>query len=231
MEVATVALRENIKMNRKAIDPNNPDVEQFLFDLEAWNVALANTLRPVLERLIRQGALDAAADVNVAINFDALNPLVLTELEEYTGFLARSVNEVTRERLRMVLSDAIANGTQRQDLITRVRSIMGDGASRYRAEMIARTELTRAHARGRDVQYRQMGAKRKVWYAGVDACEFCRAIDGTTIGIDDRFFDKGSQLIVQNEAGNDVNLLLDYEDVRHPPLHPHCNCEVKYEFD
>jgi SPP1 gp7 family putative phage head morphogenesis protein len=217
-------------MNRKAIDPNNPDVSPYLLDLSVWNITLANTLRPTLERMIRQGILDAAADVNVTLSFDALNELVLTELEEYTGFLARSVNEVTQERLRMVLSDGIANGATRYDLVNRVRSILGEGASRYRAEMIARTELTRAHARGRDVQYKQMGAVRKVWYAGIDACPFCRAIDGTVIGIDEKFFGTGEQLIVEHE-GRDINLLLDYEDVRHPPLHPHCNCEVKYEFD
>lgn len=217
-------------MNRKAIDPNNADVDIYLLDLSAWNIALANTLRPTLERLIRQGILDAAADVNISLSFDALNELVLTELENYTGFLAQSVNTTTQERLRMVLSDAIANGAPRHELVNRVRSILGESASRYRAEMIARTEATRAHARGRDVQYRQMGAKRKIWYAGIDACPFCRAIDGTVIGIDEDFFKTGEQLIVEHE-GRDINLMLDYEDVRHPPLHPHCNCEVVYEFE
>lgn len=217
-------------MNRKAIDPKDPNVEHYLFDPVVWDAKLVSILQPILERYIREGILDAATELNVTVSLDALNVRVPQLLEEYTGFLVRSVNEVTREKLRMVLSDAIVNGATRRDLINKVQSILGSSGSRYRAEMIARTELARAHARGRDAQYKEMGAARKVWYAGIDACPFCRAIDGTTISIDEKFFGTGEQLIVEHE-GREINLLLDYEDVKHPPLHPHCNCEVRYEFD
>lgn len=86
---------------------------------------------------------------------------------------------------------------------------------RYRAHMIARTELSFAHNNGEYQAVRQaqaqgyMGQCLKEWVTADDVrvCARCKAMDGTRVGIDATFPD-----------GGDLT----------PPLHPHCRCVVNY---
>jgi len=89
---------------------------------------------------------------------------------------------------------------------------------RYRAMMIARTELAFAYNNGNDRAMRQaqneglIGDYRKKWATADDerVCDRCGPLDGVTIGKDELFIDS---------TGHAVLL---------PPLHPHCRCAVEY---
>lgn len=85
---------------------------------------------------------------------------------------------------------------------------------RYRAHMIARTELSFAHNTGEYYAVRQaqgrgyIGQCVKEWVTSHDArvCALCRAMDRKRVPIDSAF--------------PDADLT--------PPLHPHCRCVVNY---
>lgn len=86
---------------------------------------------------------------------------------------------------------------------------------RYRAHMIARTELSFAHNNGEYHAVRQaqaqgyIGRVVKKWVTAADerVCDKCRAMDGVTVEMDAPF------------PGADLT----------PPYHPHCRCVVNYE--
>lgn len=86
---------------------------------------------------------------------------------------------------------------------------------RYRAQMIARTELAFGYNAGhhgatKDAQAQgYIGDCKKKWLTAYDerVCPICSAMDGETVGMDDPF-------------SNGVQL---------PPAHPHCRCAVAYE--
>lgn len=86
---------------------------------------------------------------------------------------------------------------------------------RYRAQMIARTELAYGYNAGhhgatKDAQAQgYIGDCKKKWLTAYDdrVCDICSAMDGETVGMDDQF---------------SIGVLL-------PPAHPHCRCAVAYE--
>lgn len=95
--------------------------------------------------------------------------------------------------------------------------------SRYRGQMIARTEFAFAHNHGAHMGVKAaqaanlMGKCRKVWcIADTDrTCELCRSLDGVTIEMDEDF---------------NFPTKLTYPGIRQqPPAHPHCMCGVLYE--
>lgn len=93
---------------------------------------------------------------------------------------------------------------------------------RYRAEMIARTEMATAYHQGNDAAVRQGIAQgllpkmKKVWSTARDGkvCSMCLALEGMEVDLDSRFKGEQGRRIVQ--------ILL-------PPAHPHCACAVLYE--
>ena len=93
---------------------------------------------------------------------------------------------------------------------------------RYRAQMIARTELAFAYNQGEDTAVRQaqeqglMGRTEKRWRTADDerTCEICGALDGKQIEMDEGFE------FPTNLKGETIR--------RTPPAHPQCRCEVEY---
>lgn len=95
--------------------------------------------------------------------------------------------------------------------------------SRYRGQMIARTELGFAYNQGAHMGVKAaqsanlMGPCRKRWCIAKSErnCEVCKALDGKIIEMDDEF---------------NFHTNLTYPGIRlHPPAHPHCMCGVLYE--
>lgn len=95
---------------------------------------------------------------------------------------------------------------------------------RYRAQMIAETEMAFAYQHGEyeAVKMAQaqgyMGTVQKVWSTAYDrgVCSICRNLEGTAIGMDEDFeFGKKPLLF----AGQRLT----------PPAHPLCRCAVEYK--
>ncbi len=62
----------------------------------------------------------------------------------------------------------------------------------------------------------------KTWHVrGPNPCASCRALNGTTVGIDGQF---------DRTAGAPERILPVYRDLYRPPRHPQCHCRVSYGF-
>lgn len=94
---------------------------------------------------------------------------------------------------------------------------------RYRANMIAETEMAFAYQHGEyeAVKMAQaqglMGVVEKVWSTAYDdgVCDICNGLEGQTIGIDDNFNFKLNKLLFGGQRLT-------------PPAHPQCRCAVEY---
>ena len=93
---------------------------------------------------------------------------------------------------------------------------------RYRAQMIARTELAFSYNQGQFLAVKQaqeqnlMGRCKKVWVTADTerTCSTCNALDGKEIEMDEDF------AIQTNLKGSLIK--------RCPPAHPHCMCAINY---
>ncbi len=93
---------------------------------------------------------------------------------------------------------------------------------RQRAYTIAHTEMAFAFNKGMDETIRQaqakglMGQMKKKWVtAGTGkVCDVCKALNGTSVGMDEEFAFKGKELY----PGQKLT----------PPAHPRCRCAVQY---
>jgi len=93
-----------------------------------------------------------------------------------------------------------------------------------RAELIARTEVSRASGFAQETVYEEVGAVGKQWSTAIDerVCEFCGEMDGKIVGVTENYWEKGDE--VAGEAGGILPIGLD--DVSSPPLHPACRCDL-----
>lgn len=220
--------------SRKFVERDPAD--RILPDKAEWDVILAELASSHLRAAVLRGARIAAAQYDVALSFDVVNPLVIEFLQNYTALMANRVNETIRERLRAVLIEAIESGQHGRALRDAVMEAMSGEANAARAEMIARTEVARAEYAGGQEQARESGARRKIWKANQDACEFCRAIDGMVTDIEEPFFRVGDQIALEQDDSTEEEptahvMRLDYSDTPHPPLHPRCRCFEVFEWD
>lgn len=176
---------------------------------EVWR-QLSATLQTALAGLATSQAADAvraaidasgseATDAEIAGMLDVANENAVAWAAERAGELITSISETTRDGVRDIVRQAIADGasnTALADLLSTAYEFSGD-----RAEMIARTETAYAEASGTLDGWMASGVvEGKVWLADAEACDECLPLDGEEVGLDESF-----------SSGDDA-----------PPLHPNC---------
>lgn len=163
---------------------------------------------------------DRVEDI-VASTFDVFNKEVTEWVDDYTFKFAKAINDETESIVR----DTIKYGTETglsNDQISNLLSDKMDTMSKMRADRIARTESTRAMTHGQKEMLKATKlVKSLVWRASPDCCDFCQAIDGKTVGVEEDFFKRGDVI----EAGGN-KLSINYENVGVPPCHVNCRCSV-----
>lgn len=185
-----------------------PTADKAVSDAD-WDVlsdAILASLQEVYEEAFKAEALNANADFE--------DQLVNTEAADYAttraAELVTQVSKSTRNRLRLVIRDAINNG---QTQVTLAKAIVDDFAfSRERASTIARTELAFAASDAHRNVATRAGAVGKRWLLSNDEniCDICEANrDQGVIRIDEDF-----------DSGDNV-----------PPAHPNCQCDVEYVYE
>lgn len=99
------------------------------------------------------------------------------------------------------------------------------------AELIARCETVQAQRLGSLYSARNLsetlGVKlQKVWRTTGDGntCDFCKHMEGTTIGLDSTYLPTGASIEV-----NDRAYVNNFEDMTTPNGHPNCRCYEDYE--
>jgi len=123
--------------------------------------------------------------------------------EQHCAKLITNMNDETKSRLAQVVSEAIDNKSGIDGLARTLKSEF-DHMSKYRAEMIARTETCDALEQAFMDRSEAMGITGKEWVT-FDPCEICQANEDEGVVPLDHVFSSG--------------------DVR-PPAHPNCRCAL-----
>jgi len=152
-----------------------------------------------------QGKLD---DLDMHIVFDVTNPRVKQWIEDYTFKFSENLEVVNSEKLRVILDTGFEQGKTIPELMAEVKQCF-DSWDTYRAEIISRTETSRASNESAIEAYRQSGVvEQKQWLTAPDCCDICAEMDGEVVALEEPFFDD------------------DYGDGMAPPKHPNCRCSV-----
>jgi HK97 family phage portal protein len=205
--------------------------------------AIVEALSPYIREAIQTGVnigLDTVSKVATEVDFDLerqdLSAYADSESIRLSRQTAAGVVETQSVRVREILGTGLENGESSDQLASRVQEWAegqkDEDGSWSRARTIARTEAMRA-ARSAEVEaWDATGmVKGKTWLLAPDPCEFCdaaaKAFGANPIGLGETFYKKGDTL-----AGADGGtMILDFEDVAGPPLHPNCRCSMQPQLE
>lgn len=111
-----------------------------------------------------------------------------------------------------------------------IRKQVDSSLPAYRAEMIARNEVVNGEREGalqsaKDIAGQYGLTINKVWVTEPDACDICSAMDGRTVGVEEKFFTNNEILT------GGIQLVNDYASGDTPDAHPNCRCSFKFEVE
>lgn len=159
------------------------------FDLARWTKTFRVEARELTGSIVEEAGRLAAHEVGLATGFNVKDPAIIRGIESQVQQFAESVNETTWRKLKDELQAGIEAGESTDTLAARVDEVMGDRI-RSSAEVIARTEVTRATSYGTTEGWRQSGVvKKKRWLAALDSRTRPSHAEahGQTVGLDDDF--------------------------------------------
>uniref|UniRef100_A0A6M3M6I0 Putative portal protein n=1 Tax=viral metagenome TaxID=1070528 RepID=A0A6M3M6I0_9ZZZZ len=181
-------------------------------------------LSPIITSLIKESGQFAIDEVVPEREFDMKDKDVEMFLDTQVIKFSSEVNRTTNKRIRQELKEGISKG-EGVDLLRKRIELVFEEATKERALMIARTETARAAGFGTVEAYRQSGVvSGKQWLTAFDerTCEWCGAMNGEIVELDDNYFEKGDVFTGRDGGKLDVG----YGAVDYPPLHPNCRCTI-----
>jgi hypothetical protein len=203
-------------------------VESLLFSRDKWNKQFAKRVNDMIARTADDGVDFGEAQIEGLAEFEIGRTQVEAFLEKYKVRLSKTiwpdVNDETYEQLREAMIEGVAENEGITELRKRIDTIF-DNSIKYRSELIARTETVRAYNAGTVESWKiSEVVKGKSWLTERDGnqCEYCDAMDGVSVGLDENFFDKGDE--IEGESGG--VMMADYGDIAYPSLHPNCRCSL-----
>ncbi|MHB9037070.1 MAG: minor capsid protein [Armatimonadota bacterium] len=153
----------------------------------------ASAQMPFYRDLTPDGVDKLTTSVFTLIDTDALDFLA-----NYTIVLIDDVGTELESGIKRTILSGIINGKGARDIVRDLGSVIEDKESfrnagskvfskaQYRMEMIARTEVLRAHNQGRIKFHKQVGVQKLEWMTMEDerTCPVCGALDGKQFDID-----------------------------------------------
>lgn len=145
------------------------DVNQIAASCDEYE--LVEVIKPQELACVESFGAQAVAAIGSGISFDISNPRAIEFLAKNAAERMNMVNVVTQDRVKAKLQEvreAISAGVLRGDPLDELQSAIEDvfgWSKRYRSQLIARTEVTRASNFGRLEGYRQAGIEKKQWLA------------------------------------------------------------------
>jgi hypothetical protein len=200
-----------------------------LFDVKEWIGITIDAVTPIITNLAKDEATAALAMIGADHQDILANDSIKTALDRGISKMARSYNETTLQQLKDVIGEKLNQdgGTNLAELTNAVDGVYSFADER-RAGLIAKTESYRAANWANKEAWAQSGVVKTVkWYTSEqdNVCEFCKALEGTEIDIDENFLDSGDTM-----TGADGGVLTaDYGDIGGPPAHPACACYLRPE--
>lgn len=214
--------RRIILANLKKLKPKAHDVkgdslvDSILYPKRKFIEQLAAETRTILLALVEAEGTRVLDMLELGVEFDVTNPNVTRWLNDYTPKFSEALEQVNTDKLRATLTEGMEAGETIPELMARVNETY-DSFDRYRAEIIARSETSRASNEAALESYRQSGVvQRKVWMTAPDCCDICAELDGQVVALEGEFF--SSDYDVEGEG-------------QMPPRHPNCRCTVAADID
>ena len=193
--------------------------------IEAWLAAhgidpWASGFEPLMFALTQEQMADWGAALGIDWTLD--NPAVASFIREYSFEFARRINQTTTNSIRDMMTQAQTEGWSMTRMIDEIRSIYS-GWGGTRAEEIARSETIRSSNAGELEAFREAGIETQEWYASIDerTCVFCGEMHGKQLAVGGVWQSAGSEMTIDGQR-----LVMDYGDVKYPPLHPFCRCTI-----
>lgn len=187
------------------IDDILPPRSEFIRDLSAEAKKLFSAM------LLERGSA-YANELDVGIAFDLANPRVQDWLRKYSIEFSKNMAAADADKIKRQLMEGLEAGETIPELMSRIKDEFRTWEWN-RAEVVARTESSRANNRAAQEAYEQSGVvEEKQWMTAPDCCEICNDLDGMVVGLKEDFFEA------------------DYESGEGPPRHPNCRCTVTAYF-
>lgn len=189
------------------------DVDMNLvFDFDKWVAQFYKTGYPLEAMSVGEGINNAKQYIKD--NFGAESLLTLESdtvarfLQSKTMKFAKDVNQTTREAIRHAIDEALGEGETIDEIARRVKGVF-EKASRFRAQMIARTETIGASNQGTLMAYKDAGIPlKKKWFAAMDERtrdSHKRAHKLAAVDLDKPFVFEGEKGTVRMNAPGDPN--------------------------
>lgn len=148
-------------------------------------------------------------------------------MEDRVELVVSKLDETAAKVAREVLSNTEAEGLT----VEQIKAKLADVMPAARAETIARNETVYAYRAGSLENAKNLAKEynlkmKKTWYAQPDACDICKAMNGSTVDISDPFPDgadgeDGIRYAWEHNKYNDNGEI--------PQAHVNCRCVPQYE--
>lgn len=148
--------------------------------------------------------------------------------ERYLGRIGTGYADQTADSIRKILGEGILEQQTKAEIEDRLRGVILGPDNEYRVQRLADTEVNLSEGRAsvsamENIQNDTGYTIEKVWNITEGACEFCQALDGTVVGVEEVFVPLGSKV----EAGDAV-FENNWTDVESAELHANDNCYTTY---
>lgn len=180
------------------------------------NLGLPTALVSQVQRDLRVSFDFGIENVEKILNRNILdiNPAIREYLEKYTFDLVKGMNEDLGNKLRDTLRRGIMNGQNSKVIAKEVKEIFQ--STKHRAEMIARTETSRAYNYGAYSAAKSSGVELVKYYSAVHddrTCPICKRLSNK--------YSKDNPIPIDKEFIDEVSGLRGL----YPPLHPNSRSE------
>lgn len=199
--------------------------------LNAHLPALIEAVNPPVRTIMLSGAVDGARQAEAISGIPAETAVrAFTSKAAEAAMsnnlrLAGSVSQTTTDAIKRAIADGIERGDSRAQMSAAVREQLIAEAP-TRATLIVRTEAQRAQNYGKMAAWAEAG----VWGTRIKlapgACAVCVAFVeafGYERKLGEPYAAKGASFSV---PGREKPVVLDYEEVHAPPIHPQCRCYI-----
>jgi len=182
--------------------------DNIMYPASQFKNRLSKETKKLLTVMLADLGKDKLDELDLGTAFDISNPRIKQWLEDYSFKFAENLEATSIEKLRSILETGFEEGKSIPEIMKDITQYF-DAWDRYRAEIISRTETSRASNEAAIEAYEQSGVvKEKEWLTAPDCCDICAELDGEVVALEDTFFDD------------------DYGDGMAPPRHVNCRCSV-----
>jgi HK97 family phage portal protein len=177
---------------------------------------------PLLEDLFSEAGTKTYEALGIDVNMSPKREEIQTLINDYGREFAKSMNTTTNEAIKKSVYNNFSNGGSLMDLKSELVKYF-DSSEQYRADRIARTESTRYSTAATEQAFVDSGVvKAKQWFVNPDACGICEPLKGKIVNLGVDYFKLGET--IKTPDGKEFKV--DYTDIKSPPLHVSCRCDL-----